>query len=142
MHIALNELSISDEDDNSTADEDHDNELNTTRTCSNRSSILNTTNIRKTVPIRFISTNARSLAPKIDSMIECFSELDLHFALITESWLKDDQKLKDAVMDLDQGENIAMLTHNRKTRNGRTAGGGIQQIEDLFVRTENQTRKS
>ena len=42
------------------------------------------------------------------------------------AWLKDDSKLKEALMDLNEGENISMITHNRKTRNGRrTAGGGI-----------------
>ena len=62
----------------------------------------------------------------MDSLIQCFLELDLHFAVITESWLKDDQRLRDALVDLNEGENINMLTMNRKTRNGRcVAGGGI-----------------
>ena len=71
-------------------------------------------------------TNARSLAPKINSLIDNFSELDLHFSKITESWLREGQPLRDAVHDLNAGCNLDMLTHNRPTKNGRrTAGGGI-----------------
>ena len=35
--------------------------------------------------INIINTNARSLCPKIESLIDCFEELDVHMALITES---------------------------------------------------------
>ena len=80
----------------------------------------------KIVPLDFILTNVRSLTPKIDSLISSFTELDLHFAVITESWLKDNKKLRDAVTDLSEGNDINMITYNRKTKRGnRTAGGGI-----------------
>ena len=34
---------------------------------------------------RFLLTNARSLTPKIDTMINAFSSLNLHFACITKT---------------------------------------------------------
>ena len=76
--------------------------------------------------MRFIATNARSLAPKISSLMDCFNELDLHFAIVTESWLRDGKQLDAAIVDLNAGCNLDMVTHNRKAKsNGRTAGGGI-----------------
>ena len=35
----------------------------------------------------FILTNARSLAPKIDSFLENFNERDIDLAVVTETWL-------------------------------------------------------
>ena len=49
--------------------------------------LINTNTPKKLVNLRFISTNARSVAPKMDSLVQCFIELDLHFAVVTESCL-------------------------------------------------------
>ena len=86
---------------------------------------------KKSVSFNFITTNARSLAPKMDSLVDYFSELDLQFAVITESWLKNGEMLKEAVIDLNAGCSLDMLTHNRKAkRSGRTAGGGVALVYD------------
>lgn len=85
-----------------------------------------TSNDRKNIPMNFISTNACSLAPKMESLIECFTELDLTFAVITESWLRDDDQLRSTIVDLNEGEDLHLLTRNRKSHNGRrVAGGGV-----------------
>ena len=75
-------------------------------------------------------TNARSLAPKIGSLIEMFDELDLHFAIITESWLKDGQVLNRDVIDLEFGSQLKILYKNRpaKRAGARTVGGGVSII--------------
>ena len=70
-------------------------------------------------------TNARSLAPKIQSMIDNFSELDLNVAIVAESWLKPGESLEREINDLSEGENIGIIHKSRKTRKGRNAGGGI-----------------
>ena len=75
--------------------------------------------------LSFISTNARSLAPKLQSALDCFEELELDFALVTESWLRDGPQLRADIDDLNDGKNIDMITYNRKTRSKKTAGGGI-----------------
>ena len=38
----------------------------------------------------FLNTNACSLIPKINSLIDCFDELDVSVAAITETWLNDE----------------------------------------------------
>ena len=80
---------------------------------------------KKLRSLSFISTNARSLAPKLESAIDCFDELDLDFAVITESWLRDGPQLRKSIDDLKEGRDIDMLTMNRRTRSNKTAGGGI-----------------
>ena len=49
----------------------------------------------KTVNLSFIVTNARSLAPKIDSLVDSFEELELSFAVISESWLRQDERMNE-----------------------------------------------
>ena len=54
-------------------------------------------------------------------MIENFRELDLTFFAITETWLKNDERMKKEIADMANGENIALLTRNRGSRGGGTA---------------------
>ena len=56
--------------------------------------------------MEFILTNARSLQPKLVSLVDYFDELRITFALITETWLK-----KDTLVEV---ENI--LHHERSQR--------------------------
>ena len=37
--------------------------------------------------LNFALSNARSVIAKLDSLVDMFSELNLHFMLITETWL-------------------------------------------------------
>ena len=67
----------------------------------------------------------------MQSLIDNFTELDLHFAAITESWLKDGNALNAVVSDLNEGEDLDMITYNRTTRRrNKTAGGGIAIVFD------------
>ena len=76
--------------------------------------------------VNILLTNACSLSPKIESLHEYFSELDLHVALVTESWLSDGAVLDADVADLEAGTNLKILYKNRpKNRTGgRKVGGG------------------
>ena len=85
---------------------------------------------KKTTSLRFVTANARSLAPKIRSLITCFDELDLHFSLINESWLKDGEKLEEDAQDLELGQNLKIFHRNRTLRRGKTAGGGVAILYD------------
>ena len=73
-----------------------------------------------------INTNARSLAPKIDSLIECFSELEVDVAVVTETWLKGGELLEKDISDLELGAGIGAVVKNRQP-NPRTgvAHGGV-----------------
>ena len=74
---------------------------------------------------RFIVTNARSLRPKIKSLCHAFNELDLHIAVVSESWLRPGPDLGAQLLDVEDRENICLLHKSRQSRRGRTAGGGI-----------------
>ena len=37
--------------------------------------------------VNIINTNARSLCPKIDSLVDCFEELNGTVGIVTETWL-------------------------------------------------------
>ena len=86
---------------------------------------------RKKTTFNYIVTNARSLAPKMRSLIENFVELDLSMAIVTESWLRDGSKLDECSSDLEMGKNLKIIRKNRPTkRRGRTAGGGVAIVFD------------
>lgn len=80
--------------------------------------------------IRMLLTNARSLSPKIKSLIEMFDELDLHFAVVTESWLKDGEILDRDIIDLEYGTQLKIIYKNRPVRaaGARQVGGGVSII--------------
>ena len=64
-----------------------------------------------------MNTNARSLSPKIHSLIDCVDELEGALGVITETWLADGEEFETDVCDLACG-----------------AGLGL----DSFIRTESQ----
>ena len=80
--------------------------------------------------LRMMLTNARSLSPKIHSLITMFDELQLHFAVVTESWLKDGQTLDRDVIDLEYGTDLKIIYKNRPTKQAsrRRVGGGVSII--------------
>jgi hypothetical protein len=62
------------------------------------------------------------------SLVDNFSNLDLSFAIVTESWLKPGSRLNDYIIDLEAGLNLKIIHISRKTKNGRNAGGGVALI--------------
>ena len=79
--------------------------------------------------VNFLLSNARSLSPKIRSLIEAFQELKIDIAAITETWLKDGSALGGDLIDLEGGTGLKVIYKNRpKTPGGRTAGGGVAII--------------
>ena len=80
--------------------------------------------------LKFLLTNARSLTPKIASLLTAFDEHDLDFALITESWLQDGVVLAQDVLDLEHGTGLKILYKNRQSRvaSARAVGGGVSII--------------
>ena len=74
--------------------------------------------------IHFVLTNARSLPPKINSLIDMIHELDLTFAAVTETWFKGGLKLKQELSDIEQAADIKFICRNRPGR-GAQRGGGV-----------------
>ena len=80
----------------------------------------------------FMVSNARSLLPKIQSLLENFSELNVGFAMISETWLRDNSDNKHLTIDLKQGHGLSIIQKNRyKTKSGALVrGGGVAIIFD------------
>ena len=72
-----------------------------------------------------MNTNARSLCPKIDSLLDCIEEMEATVAVVTETWLSDGQHLEDDKQDLLLGAGVSMIcrNRNRNERTGLTHGG-------------------
>jgi hypothetical protein len=49
-----------------------------------------------------INTNARSLYPKINSLIDNITELEADFCVVTETWFKDGANLDRNMVDLQE----------------------------------------
>ena len=73
--------------------------------------------------INLVNTNARSLRPKISSLIECFLNLALTFAIITETWYASGAPLILESEKLLLGHGLGMTCLNRPPVNGLSHGG-------------------
>ena len=93
-------------DDTSSLDDVSDNELNMALIDDEKS-------FKKKNELTIINTNARSLTPKIDSLLDCFSELEVDIAIVTETWLRDGPALTQDLRDLELGADVLTLTKNR-----------------------------
>ena len=78
--------------------------------------------------INIINTNARSLCPKIDSLIDCFDEMDTTLGIVTETWLADGDSLDRDVRDLAKGAGLEMICLNRPANSRGVAHGGVAVV--------------
>ena len=77
------------------------------------------------------NTNARSLRPKIKSFLQCFINLSLTFAIVTETWLAHGTKLERDTETLLLGHGLALHHLNRlPSVNGVTHGGVAVILKD------------
>ena len=83
--------------------------------------------------INIINTNARSLCPKIDSLINCYEELDVTLGVVTETWLADGDSLDGDIRDLAKGAGLGMICLNRKANDRGVAHGGVAVIHNLSL---------
>ena len=85
------------------------------------------------IDFMFINTNARSLCPKIHSLIETIEEIGAAFALVTETWLSDGKTLEEDKQDLFLGAGLSLICKNRRADSrGQSYGGvGLVYKEDL-----------
>ena len=75
--------------------------------------------------ITVLNTNARSLCPKIESMIDCFDEMQATIGVITETWLADGDSLAEDIADLSAGAGIGLVCLNREPNALGVAHGGV-----------------
>ena len=72
-------------------------------------------------PLRMAIINARSISAKIGSLVDTFTNLDLHFACVSETWLRSGSSLDTNIADLEESQSISLITKNRSTRGGGVA---------------------
>ena len=75
-----------------------------------------------------INTNARSLCPKIGSLIDCFQDLSAAIGVVTETWLTDGDTLDKEVEDLVLGTGLQMIYRNREPNARGFSHGGVAVI--------------
>lgn len=85
--------------------------------------------------INIINTNARSLCPKIDSLIDCFEEMNVTLGVVTEMWLADGESLDRDVQDLAKGAGLGMICLNRRPNDRGVAHGGVAVIHNMSTCT-------
>ena len=61
------------------------------------------------VSFTVINTNARSLSPKINSLIDCFSQMEASVGVVMETWLSDGADLDEEIGDLTSGTGLSMV---------------------------------
>ena len=75
--------------------------------------------------ITILNTNARSLCPKIESLLDCFDEMEGTIGVITETWLADGETLQQDISDLATGAGLGLICLNRDPNNAGVAHGGV-----------------
>ena len=79
----------------------------------------------KDVDFNILNTNARSLRPKINSLIDCINEMSATFVVITETWFSDGTDLELETENLLLGHAISIVTRNRTLPPNGLAHGGV-----------------
>ena len=85
----------------------------------------NTNTSSNKLPFTVLNTNARSLCPKMSSLIDCFSEMEASLGIVTETWLSDGDGLEEETESLVLGTGLNMLYRNRKVNNKGFLHGGV-----------------
>ena len=75
--------------------------------------------------LNFGLTNARSLWNKIYSLYDSFEELDLSFAVVTETWFHQCPALEKLETDALHGNNLGAINYVRKVDGNKNRGGGV-----------------
>ena len=66
--------------------------------------------------------------PKTRSLLDCVTEMDTDFAILTETWLRDEQ-IELLTEDFALGAGLSLLTRNRWPADNGVAYGGSLMLE-------------
>ena len=72
-----------------------------------------------------INTNARSLCPKIRSLLDCFEDMSVDLAFVTETWMTEGDTLLEDIEDLSLGSGIGMISRCRPAGGRGFSHGGV-----------------
>ena len=73
----------------------------------------------------FLNTNARSLCPKLESLLIAVEETLAALAIVTETWMRDGEDLENVKDDLREGYELEMICRNRPVGDNGLAHGGV-----------------
>ena len=73
------------------------------------------------IELNFALTNARSLMPKLDSLVDYFDVHNLTFCMVTETWIQGCRESTKKIGDLLDGSHIDMIRRDRGKRGGGVA---------------------
>ena len=85
----------------------------------------NNNEFKKVDSFTMITTNARSITPKIDCFIEYLQEHNTSLAFITETWLSDSPELVNDIQDLELGTGYSLICKNRPLNDRGSSAGGV-----------------
>ena len=70
-----------------------------------------------------LNTNARSLAPKLESLADCMTEIEADVAIVTETWMQD-RSVSSTTIDAagEHGLDAFVLNRQIAAANGRQYG--------------------
>ena len=108
-----------------TLDSDSDEDMNSTIIDLTENADDVNKNKKSSHRLCFINTNARSLAPKVRSLYDCFAEKDVDFAVLTETWYQSNRALGDLISEYNSRFSLEAIVRNRTNTatNGRSYGG-------------------
>ena len=78
--------------------------------------------------LTIINTNARSLCPKIDSLLDCMQEMEAKIAVVMETWMRGGEGLEGRKEDLELGAGVGMICRNRRIADNGVAYGGVAVV--------------
>ena len=76
----------------------------------------------------FVLANARSLRPKLYSLIDTLEEIDGHMAVITETWFKSTPQLEQILRDAEDVTGYAFVRKDREQNDNNARGGGVAVV--------------
>ena len=75
--------------------------------------------------LNFVLANARSLRPKLYSMIETLEQIQGHIAVITETWFGGGEALEQNLRDITDMTGYAFIRKDRCETGSSSRGGGV-----------------
>ena len=85
-------------------------------------------NINKDHYLTILNTNARSLCPKFDSLLDNLRELSCEIAIITDTWIADGPSLEQDIQDIRDGTGYTLNHLNRQRGARGVAHGGVALV--------------
>ena len=75
--------------------------------------------------LNFVLANARSLRPKLYSLVDTLEEMEGHLAVITETWFRSSPQLEELLRDAEDTTGYGFIRKDRQETGQESRGGGV-----------------